>query len=197
MRIDMYLSKSTLRGWWGPRHFSSSPLISCPIIPLYSVPPSPITVTQKFSPLDHVPTRQCVLPTLKASIMPSSSSDQERAEQAQATCLPSSFTTDEIMAFQVVAQRLKINLSDMIRLAEIRQQSPNAPFPSLNDHVAQSALLMRSPYPTTEPTVESASNNIATKSTRHTAEEQGDGGYEAIQPDIFNSAAAGFAGELH
>ena len=144
------------------RHFSSSPLIPYPIIPLNSVPPSPTTVPKKNFPpgrkpillSDHVPTRQCViqspccphtatLPNLKASIMPSSSSDQELAEQAEATCPPSSFITDEIMAFQVVAQRLKINLSNIIRLTEIRQQNPDAPFPSLSDHVAKSALLTR------------------------------------------------------
>ena len=129
--------------------------------------------------------------------MPLSSSDQEQAEQAEATCPPTFFTTEEIMAFQVVAQRLKINLSDMIRLAEIRQQNPNAPFLFLNDHVAKSASLIWSPHPTTELTTESASYDTANVSTRHTTEEQGDEGYEAIQPDILNSAAAGFAGEPH
>ena len=127
--------------------------------------------------------------------MPPSSSDQDQAVQAEATCPPRSFTTTEIIALQVVAPLLKVNLSEMIRLAETRQQNPDAPFPSLNDHVAKPASLVQSPYPTTEPSTESVSCGIAKESTRHTFEDQGDGGYAAIQPEDFNSAAAGFAGE--
>lgn len=49
----------------------------------------------------------------------------------------------------------------------------------------------------TEPTTESVSYDIAKQSTRHTFEEQGNGGCAVIKPEAFDSAAAGFAREQH
>ena len=127
--------------------------------------------------------------------MPPSSSEREQAEQAKGT---RSFTLEELMALQVVAQLLKINFSEMVRLAEIRQQNPDAPLSLLIHQVAKWASLFPSQNLKTELTIESVSYDIAAKeSTRHKFEEQGNGGYAAIKPESFDSAAAGFAREQH
>ena len=89
---------------------------------------------------------------------------------------------------------MKINLSEIVRLAKIRQQNPDAPLSLLNHQVAK-------PFPSqnlkTEPTNESVSYDIGKESTRRTFEEQGSGGYAAIKPEAFDSAEAGFATEQH
>ena len=135
-----------------------------------------------------------MLSTLKTSTMPPSPSEPEQAEQAKPT---GSFTLEELMSLQVVAQLLKINFSEMIRCAEIQQQNPDAPFPLFNHQVAKPVSLFLSQNLKTEPTTASVSYDVAKESTRHTFEEQGNGGCAVIKPEAFDSAAAGFVGEQH
>ena len=99
------------------------------------------------------------------------------------------------MAFQVVARSLKINLSEMIKLAEIRHQYPDALFSLFYDYMAEPASLGWLPVPTTGPSTESVSCGIAKGSMRHTFEEKENGRHAAIQAEGFNIAATGFVKE--
>ena len=130
--------------------------------------------------------------------MPPSSNDPEQAEQAEGTLPPASFTAAEIMAFQVVARRSRVDLFELIRLAEIREQYPDAPFSLPNDYMSRPASLDRLTVPTTAPSTENVGCGIAKGSMWHTfKEEEENEGYAAIKAEMFNFNVAGFAEEQH
>ena len=130
--------------------------------------------------------------------MPLSSSEQEQAKQAYAADAPLSLTTTEIMAFQIVAQRLKIILSALIELAEIRQQNPYPPLSLLDDMLTHSLSPIQSPVSTNFriPSIESATHGIPEES-RHTIKTEGERGYAAMERELFTSPTATYSEEKH
>lgn len=117
--------------------------------------------------------------------MPLSSSDHEP------------FTAAELIAFQTVAHRLNMTLSDIFRLVESRQRNPDAPFVLLDGAAAKPASQIGSPVQTVEPSAENSSHNTATESRSRTVAEEGDGTYAVIQPNVFSSADEDLTWEQH